>query len=302
MFEQQKNLKNFLSKANERHPFYIPQVHPAPFLLSVNTLLAVVASLDFLWWTDHAIYTPSDKWLNNEFSIWSWLHLESIIKTDFLLSWTSVIFWFAIWLKIVENESVLIGGNTKAVRISMKEGLILYLFSELLIFLSFFVTFFVLVASPNFFVGFNMPSKFVLWVNPFGLPALNTILLILSGYTITKAHEYCGQGRKKEALTWFIWTVFLGVIFLISQWIEYELSPFVFTDSALCAIFYLATGFHGLHVFIGLVFILLLMYRLIANNTNTSTDESIGLWFTIWYWHFVDIIWIFLYIIFYVWP
>ena len=131
-------------------------------------------------------------------------------------------------------------------------------------------------------------------INPFELPLLNTVILLSSGVTVTFAHYYLMQGNRKGSLYGLIYTVILATIFTGLQGIEYTVSSFTISDSTYSSCFYFGTGFHGLHVIIGTVFLAVGLWRLLAYRL--TDNHHIGLESEILYSHFVDIVWSFLYI------
>lgn len=133
----------------------------------------------------------------------------------------------------------------------------------------------------------------------FELPLLNTVLLLSSGVTITWAHHSLIQGNRKGALYGTIFTVLLAVVFTFFQGVEYTVSSFTISDSVFGSCFYFATGFHGLHVIIGTAFIAVGFWRLLAYHF--TDHHHCGYEGAILYWHFVDVVWLFLYISIYYW-
>jgi len=136
-------------------------------------------------------------------------------------------------------------------------------------------------------------------INPFELPLLNTVILLSSGVTVTYAHHSLIQGNRSGALYGLVATVILAIIFTGFQGVEYTVSSFTISDGAFGSCFYFGTGFHGLHVMIGTAFIAVGLWRVLAYH---STDmHHLGLESSILYWHFVDLVWLFLFISIYYW-
>lgn len=133
----------------------------------------------------------------------------------------------------------------------------------------------------------------------FELPLLNTVILLSSGATITWGHHSFINGNRKEALLGTFITLILAFIFLGCQLVEYYNSSFTISDSVFASCFYLSTGFHGLHVLVGAIFLSVGFWRLFSYHL--TDHHHLGYEASILYWHFVDVIWLFLYIIVYYW-
>jgi len=136
-------------------------------------------------------------------------------------------------------------------------------------------------------------------INPFELPLLNTIILLSSGVTVTYAHHSLIQGNRKESLKGLFYTILLAILFTNFQVIEYSVSSFTISDSIFGTCFYFGTGFHGLHVIIGTIFLAVGTWRILAYHL--TDNHHLGLESGILYWHFVDVVWLFLYIFIYYW-
>ena len=136
-------------------------------------------------------------------------------------------------------------------------------------------------------------------INAFELPLLNTVLLLASGVTITYSHHSLIQGNRNGALYGALFTIILALIFTGFQGVEYSVSSFTLSDGAYGSCFYFGTGFHGLHVIIGTLFIAVQFFRLLFHQITKS--HHIGMESAIAYWHFVDVVWLFLYAFVYLW-
>lgn len=166
-------------------------------------------------------------------------------------------------------------------------------------FVSFFWAYFHCSLSPDIFIGQNWPSKGIQRFNPIGIPLLNTLILLSSGIRLTARHHFIIVGNKLKANYYLIITIILGVYFSILQWIEYQEASFSISDSIYGSTFFIATGFHGLHVLIGTIFLFVCFSRLIINHF--SSYHHFGFEAAAWYWHFVDVVWLFLYLFIYWW-
>lgn len=208
---------------------------------------------------------------------------------------TSMSFWF----RDVISEATYLGNHTLAVQRGLNMGVALFIVSEALFFLAIFWTFFHSALSPNYELGSTWPPMGVSAINPFELPLLNTVILLSSGFTVTYAHHSIIQGNRSGALYGLVYTVVLAIVFTILQGVEYSVSAFTISDGTFGSCFYFGTGFHGLHVIIGTAFIAVGLWRVLAYHS--TENHHLGLESGILYWHFVDIVWLFLFISIYYW-
>lgn len=203
------------------------------------------------------------------------------------------------WLKDVIRESTFQGYHTMATVKGLKLGFLLFIVSEVLFFFSFFWAFFHSSLSPSIEIGTMWPPLGVNPLNPFSVPLLNTAILLSSGATVTWAHHSIVQGNKDQALKGLVLTVFLGFVFTLLQAFEYVEAPFCIADSVYGSTFFVATGFHGFHVIIGTIFLFVCLLRL--NYSHFTRSHHFGFEAASWYWHFVDVVWLFLYVCIYWW-
>jgi len=203
------------------------------------------------------------------------------------------------WLRDIVRESTFQGKHTLIVQRGLKIGFFLFICTEVVFFFGFFWSFFHSSLSPSIFLGGVWPPVNIMVLNPFGVPLLNTMLLLISGFSITWVHYAIICGNFKEANFGFLFTLILAVFFTILQISEYFTAPFNISDSIYGSVFYSLTGLHGLHVIIGTIFIGICYIRLLQNHFTTS--HHLGFVFASWYWHFVDVVWIFLYLFIYIW-
>jgi cytochrome c oxidase subunit 3 len=204
-----------------------------------------------------------------------------------------------LWWRDVISEATYLGNHTLAVQKGLNMGVALFIVSEALFFLGVFWAFFHSALSPTVELGAQWPPMGIQAVNPFELPLLNTIILLSSGVTVTYAHHSIIKGNRYGALNGLVATVVLALIFTALQGIEYSVSSFTISDGAFGSCFYLSTGFHGLHVMIGTAFIAVGLWRVMAYHS--TENHHLGLESSILYWHFVDVVWLFLYISIYYW-
>jgi cytochrome c oxidase subunit 3 len=216
-----------------------------------------------------------------------------------LLALTSVILSMSFWFRDVISEGTYLGNHTLAVQKGLNMGVALFIVSEALFFLAIFWAFFHSALSPTIELGAQWPPMGIDAINPFELPLLNTVLLLSSGVTVTYAHHSIIQGNRSGALYGLLVTVILAIIFTAFQGVEYTVSSFTISDGTFGSCFYFGTGFHGLHVIIGTAFISVGLWRVLAYHS--TENHHLGLESSILYWHFVDVVWLFLFISIYYW-
>nr|WBU93841.1 cytochrome c oxidase subunit III [Drosophila paulistorum]WBU93854.1 cytochrome c oxidase subunit III [Drosophila paulistorum]WBU93880.1 cytochrome c oxidase subunit III [Drosophila paulistorum] len=203
------------------------------------------------------------------------------------------------WWRDVSREGTYQGLHTYAVTIGLRWGMILFILSEILFFVSFFWAFFHSSLSPAIELGTSWPPMGIVSFNPFQIPLLNTAILLASGVTVTWAHHSLMESNHSQTTQGLFFTVLLGIYFTILQAYEYIEAPFTIADSVYGSTFYMATGFHGIHVLIGTTFLLICLLRHL--NNHFSKNHHFGFEAAAWYWHFVDVVWLFLYITIYWW-
>ncbi|HKM62351.1 MAG TPA: cytochrome c oxidase subunit 3 [Acidisphaera sp.] len=193
--------------------------------------------------------------------------------------------------------------HTPVVRLGLRFGMMLFIMSEVCFFVSFFWAFFNYALFPDN-VG-NAPAHAV-WppagtvtFDPFHLPFLNTMILLLSGCTVTWAHHALIENDRRGLLMGLGLTILLGISFTTCQAIEYSDAPFHFRGGVYPSVFFLATGFHGFHVIVGTIFLIVCWMR--AKAGGFTPDRHFGFEAAAWYWHFVDVVWLFLFVCIYWW-
>lgn len=203
------------------------------------------------------------------------------------------------WWRDIVREGTFQGLHTNQVTIGLKLGIILFITSEVFFFISFFWTFFHSRLRTTIELGLTWPPTGIIVFNPFKIPLLNTIILLTSGISVTWAHHRLINKNYTQTLQRLVITILLGIYFSLLQLLEYISAPFRIADSIYGSIFFLATGFHGIHVLIGTLFLLICLIRHI--NYQFSANHHFGFEAAAWYWHFVDIVWLFLYLSIYWW-
>lgn len=253
------------------HPFHLVSISPWPVIISLSLI-------------------------NNLIIVISWFHKFNYI---ILLTIPCTLICIFQWWRDVIRESTLQGSHTSKVYHGIRLGIILFILSEVLFFFSFFWAYFHSSLSPSIEIGQSWPPLGIIPFNPFDIPLLNTIILISSGLTITWSHHSILNNNFKERFLRLIITIFLGIYFSLLQLIEYIEAPFTISDSVYGSTFFIATGFHGLHVIIGTLFLITILIRIYS--LHFSSNHHFGFEAAAWYWHFVDVVWLFLYISIYWW-
>nr|YP_010947017.1 cytochrome c oxidase subunit III [Eucorydia linglong]WGO57813.1 cytochrome c oxidase subunit III [Eucorydia linglong] len=203
------------------------------------------------------------------------------------------------WWRDITREGTYQGLHTKMVITGLRWGMILFIISEVFFFISFFWAFFHSSLSPTIETGSTWPPMGIIPFNPILIPMLNTAILLASGVTVTWAHHSLLENNYNQTLQSLFLTIILGMYFTILQGYEYLEAPFTIADSIYGSSFFVATGFHGLHVIIGTTFLITCFMRHLF--FHFSANHHFGFEAAAWYWHFVDVVWLFLYISIYWW-
>ena len=221
----------------------------------------------------------------------------------FLMGFVAVLYTMFGWWREVVIESH-VGDHTSVVRIGLRYGFILFIMSEVMFFVAWFWTFFKPALYPmNEYVGSEYVPPEIYAVDAFHLPLMNTLILLLSGCAVTWAHHALVHGGPRKDITnGLAIAVVLGVLFTGLQAYEYgELlaHDWKFGEDAFFSAFFMATGFHGAHVIIGTIFLAVCWVR--ASRGDFTAEKHVGFEAAAWYWHFVDVVWLFLFFAVYVW-
>ena len=258
----------------QAHPFHL--VSPSPWPL--------YSSLSLLTLTTSGVLT---------------MHGFSNASNILILAFITLVYTMSLWFRDIISEGTYLGNHTLAVQKGLNLGVALFIVSEALFFLAIFWTFFHSALSPTVELGAQWPPLGVEAINPFELPLLNTVILLSSGVTVTYAHHSLIQGNRSGALHGLAFTILLAVVFTGFQGVEYSVSSFTLSDGVFGSCFYFGTGFHGLHVIIGTIFLAVGLWRTLAYHL--TENHHLGLEAGILYWHFVDVVWLFLYVSIYYW-
>lgn len=258
--------------SEKNHPYQIIDPSPWPILASLGVLVLGVGGA---------------------------LAMHGHTVGGFLLGLFVVVVAAAAWWRDVVKESNTPGIYTSKVQLGLRIGMVLFIISEVLFFAAFFWSYFHSAFFPNEVMGNIWPPKGIITFDPFHLPYLNTLILLLSGTTVTWAHHAILENKMDDALKALLITIALGLTFTCVQAYEYGHAAFAIKDGVYGSNFYMATGFHGLHVIIGTTFLSVCAYRTWKNDF--SPKAHIGFEAAAWYWHFVDVVWLFLFISIYWW-
>jgi cytochrome c oxidase subunit 3 len=210
-----------------------------------------------------------------------------------------ILFMMFCWWRDVIREATIEGQHTFSVTTGLKMGMLLFILSEVMFFMAFFWAFFHSSFNPSPFIGGVWPPAFMVILDPWKVPLLNTILLLSSGVSVTWAHHSIVWGSKFQACLALTITIFLAIVFTALQGFEYVTAPFTISDGVYGSTFYMATGFHGFHVIVGTLFLFVCLIRLYLGHF--TREHHFGFEAAAWYWHFVDVVWLFLFISIYWW-
>nr|ALO76658.1 cytochrome c oxidase subunit 3 [Ceratocanthus sp. CER01] len=257
---------------HKNHPYHLVDVSPWPILGALSAMISMIGII-------------------------KWFHMFN--NNLFLLGMTITMLIMYQWWRDITREGTFQGLHTYPVTMGLRWGMILFITSEVFFFLSFFWGFFHSSLSPTIELGMNWPPKGIYCFNPLQIPLLNTLILLTSGLTVTWAHHSLMENNFKQATQGLLLTVLLGFYFTLLQGYEYVEAPFTIADASYGSTFFMATGFHGLHVIIGSTFLLMCLLRHL--NNHFSSIHHFGFEAAAWYWHFVDVVWLFLYISIYWW-
>nr|YP_010032385.1 Cox3 [Schizocladia ischiensis]QOW07599.1 Cox3 [Schizocladia ischiensis] len=262
------------AKISQRHPFHLVDPSPWPLVAAMGALSLTFGAVMYM----HN-YRGGGQLL--------------------LLGLLTILFVMYTWWRDIIREATFEGHHTGAVQGGLRMGMILFIVSEVMFFFAFFWAFFHSSLAPAFSIGGVWPPAGIEIISPWGVPLLNTILLLSSGATVTWAHHAIVAGAREQALLALGGTLVLALFFTGLQAFEYLHAPFGMSDSVYGASFYMATGFHGFHVIIGTLFLFVCTLRLFSHHF--SRQHHFGFEAAAWYWHFVDVVWLFLFITIYWW-
>lgn len=255
-----------------RHPYHLVDESPWPLIRSIGAFFLTSGLI-------------------------KWFHANS--SSLIFIGLTIILVVIAQWWRDVSAEGANQGLHSSIVELGLRWGIILFIVSEVFFFVSFFWAFFHRSLAPDPEIGSVWPPYGIHPFNPFQVPLLNTIVLLASGVRVTWAHHAIIRGNLSSTITRLALTIILGIYFTCLQAIEYFEASFRIADRIYGSTFFVATGFHGLHVLVGTTFLAVCFIRLYQHQFRAS--HHFGFEAAAWYWHFVDVVWLFLYIWLYWW-
>lgn len=268
----EKPMQEKTAALSVKHPFHLVDPSPWPFVSALSALVLAIGGV---------------------------LAMHGLDKGVFPVGVAMLLLTMIGWWRDVVREGNTPGLHTQAVQRGLRVGMLLFICSEVMFFVAFFWAYFNVALAPTEAIGHVWPPKNIVPFDPFHLPYFNTLLLLLSGTTITWAHHALLENNRKEMLQGLGLTIALGMLFTIVQAIEYAHAAFSFKDGIYPSTFFMATGFHGFHVIVGTIFLAVCWVR--AYRSEFTPDHHVGFEAAAWYWHFVDVVWLFLFVSIYWW-
>lgn len=269
-------LTNLQTQRNQFQPHPFHMVTPSPWPLFISFSLLILAMGSVIYFNGYSSPFGDDGIL---------LVILGFLSTSLCA---------ALWFRDVVTEGTFLGDHTFQVQKGLTMGMVLFIISEALFFMSIFWALFHSSLSPSVELGSQWPPMGIDSINPFELPLLNTVILLTSGATVTYSHHALINKNRGGAIAGLVLTILLAVVFTFCQGVEYTNAPFTIADGVFGSTFYMSTGFHSIHVIVGTVMLAVALGRMVQYHfTNT---HHIGYESSILYWHFVDVVWLFLFV------
>lgn len=269
------NLNTTLAvKRTTKHPFHIVDVSPWPLLTSFSAFSLLLG-------------------------LTLYVHQYLFGFRLFIVGLLTTIVVTGLWWRDIVREGTYEGAHTAQVQYGLRFGMILFIVSEIMLFFAFFWAYFHSSLNPVAEIGGVWPPKGIEVINPWLIPLLNTAILLTSGASLTWSHAALLGGFRLEAITGLLCTLVLAILFTAFQAYEYLNAPFTISDGIYGTTFYMLTGLHGFHVIVGTLFLAVALYRQVIHHY--TNENHIGYESAAWYWHFVDVVWIFLFLAVYSW-
>ncbi len=265
------------------HDYHLVDPSPWPIVGSLGAFVTAVGAI---------AYFQTLKGAPPLFGLFSgpWI----LILGALLLLWT-----FVGWWRDVIRESVVKGDHTPVVKLHLRYGMILFIASEVMFFVAWFWAYFNAALFPTYIGLAEWPPSNIATFDPWDIPLLNTLVLLTSGTTVTWAHHAIQTGNQRAAVNGLGLTILLGMLFTALQAYEYSHAAFSISGNVYGSTFFMATGFHGFHVIVGTLFLIVCFFR--ARAGHFTPERHFGFEAAAWYWHFVDVVWLFLFASIYVW-
>lgn len=223
------------------------------------------------------------------------------IKFSFLIVLIPIVLTILVsflWWKDFSRERIL-GYHTHKLEVRLRISMLLFILSEVFFFVSFFWAFYDASLAPSIELGMVWPPKGIIPLSVYSVPLLNTVILLTRGITVTWAHHSLINNYFNKSFISLLFTIMLGVYFLYMQYLEYSEAQFAISDGVYGRTFFMATGFHGMHVIVGTLFLTYSLFNLVSAKLLYNHHFSFEA--AAWYWHFVDVVWLILFISIYWW-
>ncbi|MDG2204958.1 MAG: cytochrome c oxidase subunit 3 [Alphaproteobacteria bacterium] len=255
-----------------KHPYHLVDPSPWPFIGSMSAFIMAIGAV---------------------------LYMHGEVSWVLILGFVGVLGTMAGWFWQVIKEAEYQGFHNPVVQVGMRYGMALFIASEVMFFVAWFWAYFNAALFPTIQIEGKWPPPGVQTFDTWDLPFLNTLILLTSGITVTWAHHALREGNRKHFIQGLLLTIFLGICFTCVQAFEYSHAAFGFREGIYPSTFYMATGFHGFHVLVGTIFLIVCFFR--ARAGHFKADHHFGFEAAAWYWHFVDVVWLFLFVSIYWW-
>lgn len=258
----------------QKHPFHLVDPSPWPMVTSTAAFICTTGAVIFF----HGFNGGG-----------------SLLSFGLFFLFLSIGFW---WRDVI-REGTFEGQHTSIVQLGLRFGIILFIASEVIFFVAFFWAFFWASLAPVPEIGSVWPPEGIVTLSTWEIPFLNTLILLSSGASVTWAHHAIVAGDRNNSIVSLLITVVLAVIFTFLQVLEYFSATFTIADGIYGSTFFIATGFHGFHVFVGTCFLVVCLIRVL--HYHFTKQHHFGFEAAAWYWHFVDVVWLFLFVSIYWW-
>ena len=255
-----------------KHPYHLVDPSAWPFIGSMSAFIMAIGAV---------------------------LYMHGEVSWVLILGFVGVLGTMAGWFWQVIKEAEYQGFHNPVVQVGMRYGMALFIASEVMFFVAWFWAYFNAALFPTIQIEGKWPPPGVQTFDTWDLPFLNTLILLTSGITVTWAHHALREGDRKHFIQGLLLTIFLGICFTCVQAFEYSHAAFGFREGIYPSTFYMATGFHGFHVLVGTIFLIVCFFR--ARAGHFKADHHFGFEAAAWYWHFVDVVWLFLFVSIYWW-
>ena len=270
----------------KNHDYHIVDPSPWPFIGSLGAFIMAVGTI---------------FWMHGSTMAYMLVGLAIVLYTMFM--------W---WRDVIKEGNE--GAHTPVVSLHLRYGMLMFIASEVMFFVAWFWAFFdaslyandPLLASRVAITGGIWPPQGLTVFDPWHLPLINTLILLTSGTTVTWAHHALLHNDRKGLVWGLVLTIALGLLFSAVQAYEYAHAAFAFnrdaaegTGNIYSSTFFMATGFHGFHVIVGTIFLIVCLIR--ALKGQLTPERHFGFEAAAWYWHFVDVVWLFLFACIYIW-